>query len=120
MSQAALLLTGFGLALASIGIPPLFALSAISIGFAGSSTPASSHLLGRYSYPKQAPLIFSIKQTTVPVGLLLAGALSLSLTELFSRRYALITIRMYCITFALIIEPLRHKFDNDKDETRRF
>ena len=120
VSQASLLLTGCGLALASIGILPLLALSAISIGFAGSSTPASSHLLGRYSYPKQAPLIFSIKQTAVPVGLLLAGALGPTLTELFGWRYALIVIGMCCIIFALIIEPLRYEFDRDKDETRRF
>ena len=120
VSQVALLLTGFGLAFASIGILPLFALSAISIGFAGASTPSSSHLLGRYSYPKQAPLIFSIKQTAVPVGLLLAGVLGPTLTELFGWRYALIVIGMWCITFALIIEPLRNEFDKDRDETRRF
>ena len=120
VSQSALLLTGFGLALASIGILPLLALSAISIGFAGSSTPASSHLLGRYSHSKQAPLIFSIKQTAVPVGLLLAGALGPTLTELFGWRFALLIIGMCCVIFALIIEPLRYEFDKDKDEARRF
>ena len=39
----------------------------MAIGIGSSvSTPASSHLLARYSPPKYAPLIFSVKQTGVP------------------------------------------------------
>ena len=60
-----------GMAIAAEGGILGFALSAI-IGGAGAaaSTPASSHLLGRVSPRRYAPLVFSIKQTAVPAGLL--------------------------------------------------
>ena len=80
-SQAALAMLALGLLAASTGPLLLFALSAI-IGGGGAavSTPASSHLLGRYSPPRYAPLVFSIKQTAVPAGLVLAGLLGPLLT----------------------------------------
>jgi MFS family permease len=53
----------------------------VAWGAAAMSTPASSHLLGRYSPPRQAPLVFSVKQTAVPAGLLMAGLLGPWLTE---------------------------------------
>jgi MFS family permease len=59
MSQVALLLLAGGLAAASSGVMALLALSAvIGGGGAAISTPASSHLLGRYSPPRYAPLVF--------------------------------------------------------------
>ena len=82
MSQVALVLLALGLFAASSGWIVLLALSAI-IGGGGSaiSTPASSHLLGRYSPPKYAPLVFSVKQTAVPAGLLLAGIAGPAITH---------------------------------------
>ena len=68
ISQVTLLVTGLGLVLAMPGLIVLMVLSAIAIGISASSTPASSHLLGKYAPAKYAPLIFSIKQTAVPVG----------------------------------------------------
>jgi MFS family permease len=57
MSQVALVFLGIGLAAASAGPLVLFALSAvIGGGGAAMSTPASSHLLGRYAPPRQAPM----------------------------------------------------------------
>src|SRR5215469_14464747 len=74
MSQAALLLLSGGLAAAAAGSLPAFAASAI-IGGGGAavSTPTSSQLLCRVSPPRLAPLVFSIKQTAVPTGLLICG-----------------------------------------------
>ena len=120
VSQWALLLTGLGLVLALPGAIPLLALSAIAIGAAASSTPASSHLLGRYSSSKQAPLVFSIKQTAVPTGLLIAGLLGPFFTELYSWRHALLIITGFCLLATIILELLRNEFDSDRDKTRRF
>ena len=64
VSQVALLVTGLGLVLALPGLNVLLFLSAVAIGVSASSTPASSHLLGRYAPIKYAPLIFSIKQVS--------------------------------------------------------
>jgi len=74
MSQVALVLLGGGMAAAAEGSLPGFGASAI-IGGGGAavSTPTSSQLLYRVSPPHLAPLIFSIKQTAVPAGLLICG-----------------------------------------------
>ena len=120
MSQVTLVLMGIGLALATPGLIPVIALSAIVIGGSAFSTPASSHLLGRYSPPGRAPLVFSIKQTAVPAGLLIAGLLGPYLTDRFDWRDTLLIIGASCVVFAIMLEPLRSEFDSDKDMTRKF
>lgn len=120
-SQAALVMLGLGLAAGAAGPLALFAISAV-IGGGGSaiSTPASSHLLGRYSPPRQAPLVFSIKQTAVPAGLLLAGLLGPLMTLWWGWRGAMLAGAAACVVFAVILQPLRATFDGDRDATRAF
>ncbi|HTE16201.1 MAG TPA: MFS transporter, partial [Burkholderiales bacterium] len=82
MSQIALVLLAAGTAMATLGTPLALILSAVIAGGGGAvSTPASSHLLARCASPQYLPLVFSIKQTAVPAGLLLAGAFAPQLTE---------------------------------------
>ena len=121
MSQWALVFLAGGLALASTGLLPLLAASAI-IGGGGAaiSTPASSHLLGRYSPPRYTPLVFSIKQTAVPAGLLLAGLLGPALIGWTSWRATLDISAVACLVFAVILQPLRAEFDADRVPSRRF
>lgn len=120
-SQAALVMLGVGLAAAAAGPLALFAISAI-IGGGGSaiSTPASSHLLGRHSPPRQAPLVFSIKQTAVPAGLLIAGLLGPLMTLWWGWRGAMLAGGAACVVFAVMLQPLRAQFDTDRDPTRTF
>ena len=68
VSQAALIMMGGSLVLVASGQLWLFPLSAVLMGAAAVSTPASSHILARVCPPKLAPLVFSLKQTGVPVG----------------------------------------------------
>jgi MFS family permease len=121
LSQVALVLLAGGLAAASTGALLMLALSAV-IGGGGSaiSTPASSHLLGRYSPPRHAPLVFSLKQTAVPAGLLLAGLLGPALTEWGGWRFSLDVAAVACLAFALALQPLRREFDADRVPSRRF
>ncbi|MGE0719978.1 MAG: MFS transporter, partial [Alphaproteobacteria bacterium] len=75
VSQVALLVVGSGLAAAASGEIWMLALSAVLLGTGNSvSTPASSHLLARFSPRRYAPLIFSVKQTGTPLGAVVAGA----------------------------------------------
>ena len=120
ISQVTLMVTGLGLVLAMPGLIALMVLSAIAIGISASSTPASSHLLGKYAPSKYAPLIFSIKQTAVPVGLLTAGLAGPILTDFYGWRSALMSVVMGCVLFALVLELMRNEFDNDRDATRKF
>lgn len=121
MSQAALALLAIGLASAAAGPVLLFVVSALVGGGGGAlSTPASSHLLGRYAPPRYAPLVFSIKQTAVPAGLLITGVLGPLLTEWIGWRGGLFAIALSCLAFAVALQPLRREFDADRVPTRRF
>ena len=121
MSQVALWLLAAGLAVLTLGAPAFLILSAI-IGGGGAavSTPTSSHLLSRCSPPQYLPLVFSIKQTAVPAGLLLAGMLAPQFTEWTGWRTTMLSCAAACAVFALMLQPLRQIFDDDRVPTRTF
>ena len=67
-SQCALLLTATGLALAAL-YPSALLLAALLLGMGyGPITPASSHVLIQTTPANRLNLVFSVKQTGVPVG----------------------------------------------------
>ena len=103
----------------ALGLIPLMVFSAVAIGASASSTPASSHLLGRYSPSQYAPLVFSIKQTAVPFGLLSVGLVGPVLTEIYDWKIALLTIAGVCMLFTLILEIMRVEFDSDRDTNKK-
>jgi len=121
VSQIALVMLSAGTALAALGSPLPLVLSAIIGGGGGAvSTPASSHLLSRCTSPRYLPLVFSIKQTAVPAGLLLAGVLGPPLTEWTGWRVTMLLCGAACAVLALVLQPLRRTFDTDRVPTRRF
>ncbi len=121
MSQIALVLLAIGTALATLGTPLTLILSAIIAGGGGAvSTPASSHLLARCASPRYLPLVFSIKQTAVPAGLLLAGILAPQLTESTGWRTTMLLSAAACVVYALMLQPLCKIFDTDRVPTRTF
>jgi MFS family permease len=121
LSQVALVMLAIGLAACASGSILLFIVSAvIGGGGAAVSTPASSHLLGRYCPPRTAPLVYSIKQTAVPVGLLLAGLLGPALTHWTGWRITMLIAGAACLVFAFVLQPLRREFDSDRSPARRF
>src|SRR5881392_2651610 len=121
MSQVALVLLGGGMAAAAEGGLLGFGASAI-IGGGGAavSTPTSSQLLGRVSPPRLAPLVFSIKQTAVPAGLLICGFLGPAMAVALGWRGAMLATAVACVTGAAILQPLRARFDDDRVPSRRF
>ncbi len=118
-SQISLLGLGLGLALSMVGTLWSFALAAILMGAANSfSTPASSHLLARQSPPKYAPLIFSIKQTGVPVGgqfAVLAAWLLVADSQPDSWTRAFLATSAICFVLMVVIHPMRKQFDADRN-----
>jgi MFS family permease len=121
MSQISLVMLAGGTALAALGTPVALVLSAIITGAGGAvSTPASSHLLSRVASPRYLPLVFSIKQTAVPAGMLLAGAFGPLLTEWKDWRFTMLLSAALCAIFVLMLQPLRRIFDDDRDPTRAF
>jgi len=119
VSQACLLVVAIGLLINMPGYIYLFVLGAIVTGLGGGpSTPASSQILSRYANPSSAPFIFSIKQTGVPVGGVIAGALLPVFVELFGWRGALVCAASMSLAFALMLQPFRAEFDSDRQPQR--
>jgi MFS family permease len=121
MSEIALVLVALGTALAVEGSLLALFLSAIIVGGGGAvSTPASSHLLARVSPPQYLPLVFSLKQTAVPAGLLLAGAFGPPLTEWQGWRVTMLVSAGLCLVYAAVLHPYCKRFDTDRVPTQRF
>ena len=120
VSQTALVLMGLGLVFSWPGWVILFALTAFVIGSGSAvSTPASSDILGRYCPPRHAPLIFSIKQTGVPVGGMLAGVLVPAFTIALGWEGAFIACGAMCLVLAFVLQPLRTEFDQYRIRSHR-
>src|SRR5690606_9370883 len=76
VSQFGLLALSLSLFSAAPGHVGLLLLSSILTAVATAiGTPAGSHILARYAATRHGPVIFSAKQTAVPVGFGLAGLL---------------------------------------------
>jgi len=119
MTQVGMAALGFGLASVASGWLPLFAVGAFVGGLGQAiSTPSSSHLLGRLAPRQIAPLIFSIKQTGVPAGLMLGGVLAPALVVAFDWRVALLAVAAICFSSVLLLQPLRAPFDIDREPGR--
>lgn len=116
VSQAAVLFSAAGmLALAAAWFPAVI-LSAVLLGVAyGPINPASAHILSAVSAPRWRPLVFSIKQTGVPVGGALAGIVVPLLVVQWGWQVALLVLAALAAAVALAMQPLRRKFDSDRD-----
>ncbi len=116
MTQVGMAALGLGLAITTAGWLPLFAAGAFIGGLGQAvSTPSSSHLLGRLAHRNLAPLVFSIKQCGVPVGLMLAGVVAPALVVEAGWRVALLVIALACALIVLALQPLRAGFDVDRN-----
>src|SRR5690606_5846291 len=115
MSQVSLVISGSALTAIMSGLPAIFAVAAFVMGLGTApSTPASSQILSRYSPPRYAPLIFSVKQTGVPVGAMTAGVLVPFCVATFGWRGAFAVSGLMCLGYALLLQPLRKEFDRDR------
>lgn len=112
VSQVGLALCLAGLALAASGWAPLMLLGAFVLGVGyGPTTPASSVILVRTAPPAMFSLIFSLKQTGVPAGGVLAGALVPALVLTLGWQWAAVAIGASCLALAALIAPVRSRYD---------
>ena len=120
VSQAGLLLCAAGLALCALPWVPAIAMGALLMGLGyGPITPASSHLLALSTPKERMSLVFSVKQTGVPLGGVLAGAIVPTLALLASWQGALLAAAAANLICAMAAQPLRQTFDADRSAGAR-
>lgn len=116
VSQGCLLFCALGIALTSIGTVSAMILSGLLIGFGyGSVTPASSHILVKTTPPHQLGMMFSLKQTGVPLGGAIAGAVIPTLVMMSNWRKAALVIASLSLVTALLAQMVRGEIDADRD-----
>lgn len=121
VSQASLMFCAAGAGLAVIPSLAAVAAGSIVIGFGyGMTNPAASELLLRIMPAGRRNLIFSIKQTGVPIGGVLAGLTAPPISQSFGWQWAPAVAAISCFMLALLIQPLRTAWDADRDPTARF
>ncbi|WP_295549752.1 MFS transporter [Limnohabitans sp. Rim8] len=115
VSQWGLVLCALGLILCTVPWLPSMVLGAVLIGLGyGPITPASSHLLARTTPKHQMSLVFSIKQTGVPLGSMLAGAVVPPLALLGNWQLSLVLVAVVCLLCAWVSQSLRAELDSDR------
>lgn len=120
LSQISLICTTLGLVLCAVPHPAAIAVGAMFIGCGyGPVTPASSHLLIKTTPPERLSLVFSIKQTGVPVGGMLAGLIVPSLEVLMGWQAAFAVVALMALGCSFAVNPLRASLDDDRDPTVR-
>lgn len=116
ISQICLLCAGAGLALGATAFLPFAILGALFVGMGyGPMTPASSHLLAPVTQPRWRPFVFSLKQTSVPLGGVLAGVLVPVFVDIGSWQGAALTVAGLTVVGAVALQPLRARYDADRN-----
>ena len=120
VNQVSVVLSAIGLGLAVTGAVPVVALGAILAGMGyGLATPAASHVLARATPMERRGLVFSIKQSAVPLGGLVAGVLFPPVAERFGWEAAIALSSLMVLSAALFIQPLRARLDDDRNPAHR-
>jgi MFS family permease len=119
VSQICMLLCASGLALGALGRVWSALIGAVLIGIAyGPSPVSSSHILARLTPPTWMNLVFSAKQTGVPIGTGLSGLLLPTLAVALGWQGAALAFASLCLLAAVSLQPLRVSLDDDRDPNR--
>ena len=120
VSQINLLMIACGIALIAVGHVAAAVAGAIFIGLGyGQVTPSSSAVLNERTPDRWRAMIFSIKQTGVPIGGAIAGAMVPAVMVLAGWRWAAIVVTAGCALLAILVQPWRAAADTDRDPARR-
>ncbi len=118
--QVALLAPAMGLACVAIGWWPLLFIAAMLIGSGNGFTgPVSSHILVARTPRSVLSLVLSIKQTGVPIGGGIAGALIPLLALTIGWRESLLIAALAYLVCLFALQPLRNEYDQHRDRTVR-
>jgi predicted MFS family arabinose efflux permease len=115
--------TQVGLGFSAIGVAlaltsNLWALVATSVLFGvalSTLVPASAHLLFRFCPPDRRNLVFSLKQTGVPLGWMVMALAAPAITVSFGWRWALVLILAVTLGTMASLQRVRASWDDDRN-----
>ena len=120
VSQVCLVLCALGLGTFSIPVLPMMIIGALVMGIGyGPVTPASSHLLVRTTPVSMMSVVFSIKQTGVPIGGAMAGAIVPHLVILWGWKMSAILVGVLCLILGIFLHSYRKQFDKERSNLSR-
>lgn len=112
LSIACLVASAVGILCLLSGSPLVLLAVPLSIGFAvGAMNPASSHVLGPRISPRNAGLVMSIKQTGVPIGIMLAGTIVPILVSWLGWRQCILVLAVVAIVVSTALVPSMRRFN---------
>lgn len=112
LHQILLAATALGLGALALGNGTGFILSALLLGLAyGPINPASTVLLARFAPPHARARIFSLKQTAVPLGGVLAGSATPVLAIWLGWQGAALAIAAGCVLLGVTVQRWRAELD---------
>lgn len=89
--------------------------AAIAIGFGfGLLTPSHSYLMTRFAPPEQRNIVFSIQQTSVPLGGMLAASVAPYIAVTLGWRWSLAFSACLLLTVIAMLQCGRSHWDNDR------
>lgn len=120
VSQLCLALCLAGLAAFAVPGTAMAVLGVLVMGIGyGPVTPASSHILIRTTPPSILSMVFSIKQTGVPLGGALAGAIIPWLVLACGWQWAALLAGGASAVLALLLAPYRRRYDTERSSPPR-
>src|SRR5262245_660806 len=115
VNQAGLLLMAAGAAAATIPSIATLVPASISMGIGyGALTPSASHILIRFTPAHRVNVVFSLKQTGVPLGGVLAATIMPALTLVAGWRAGLWIDAAAAIAMSALLERWRRRWDIDR------
>ena len=115
--QIGLVIAAAGSFIFAAGGLAIAAVSAFVVGLgSGPLTVASSHILARVSPRRLANVTFSLKQSGVPLGFAICGAVLPSLALDLGWRWAAASVGAITLLTAVAIQPLRALYDDERHE----
>lgn len=82
----------------------------LGVGY-GFINPATGSILAKHAPPERLALIFSIKQSGVPAGAAIAGAVIPAMLLIIGWQVSLLGLAGCCVALALAIQPTRSEYD---------
>ena len=114
-SQLSLWMVAAGCALSTLGALPALVLGALVMGLGyGIPNPAASQLLARLPSRRGMNLLFSIKQTGVPIGGVLSGVIVPPLTLALGWHAALVIFAVLLALLGVAIGTVRREWDSGR------